>query len=83
MRDCFEPETRSYLRSEYRMLIIDGHVFHVSTEFIRFAQEHKIVCLCLPAHFTHLLQPLDIGVFGFLKQNYKTLLAKKNAVYKV
>ena len=35
------------------------------------------MCLCLPAHSTHLLQPLDVGVFGPLKQNYKTLLAAK------
>lgn len=59
------------------MLIVNGHASHVSTEFIRFAREHKIVCLCLPAHSTHLLQPLDVGVFGPLKQNYKTLLAEK------
>ncbi len=26
---------------------------------------------------THLLQPLDVGVFGLLKQNYRTLLAEK------
>ncbi len=59
------------------MLIVDGHSSHVSTEFIRFAQEHQIVCLCLPAHYTHLLQPLDVGVFGPLKPSYKTLLAEK------
>ena len=50
------------------MLIVDGHVSHVSTEFIQF---------CLPAHSTHLLQPLDIGVFGPLQHNYKTLLVEK------
>ncbi len=59
------------------MLIVDGYASHVSTEFIRFAQQHKIVCLCLPIHSTHLLQLLDVGVFGLLKQNYKTLLAEK------
>ena len=77
MSDRFEPGTRSYLCGEYQMLIIDGHASHVSTEFIRFAREHKIVCLCWPAHSTHLLQPLDVRVFGSLKQNYKTLLAKR------
>ncbi len=77
MRDCFHPETKDRLRDDHRILIVDGHAFHVSTEFIRFAHEHKIVCLCLPAHSTHLLQPLDVGVFGPLKQNYKTLVAEK------
>lgn len=80
MRDCFEPATRRYLQGEHRMLIVDGHASHVSNEFIRFTREHKIVCLCLPAHSTHLLQPLDVGVFGPLKRNYKTLLAEKTRV---
>ncbi len=77
IRNCFESETRSYLHGEYRMLIVDGHASHESTEFIQFAQEYKIVCLCLPAHSTHVLQPLNVGIFGSLKQNYKTLLAEK------
>ena len=76
MRDCFEPETKHCLCNDYRMLIVDGHASHVSTEFIQFVRENKIVCLCLPAHSIHLLQPLDIGVFGPLKQNYKTLPAE-------
>ena len=59
------------------MLIVDGHLSHVSTKFFQFVREHKIVCLYLPAHSTHLLQPLDVGVFGPLKQNYKMLLAEK------
>ena len=67
MRNCFKPETRRYLYDEYQMLIVDSHASHVSTEFIRFAKENKIVCLCLPAHSTYLLQPLDVGVFGPLK----------------
>ena len=49
----------------------------MSTEFIKFTQAHKIICLCLLPHLTHLLQPLDVSVFGLLKQNYKKLLAKK------
>ncbi len=77
IRNCFEPKTRSYLYGEYRILIVDGHSSNVSTEFIQFAQEHKIMCLCLPAHSIHFLQPLDAGVFYPLKQNYKKLLAEK------
>ena len=77
IRDCFHPETKDCLRGDYRMFIVDGHASHISTEFIRFVREHKIVCLCLPAHSAHLLQPLDVGVFGSLKQNYKTLLTEK------
>ena len=67
MRGCFEPETKHCLRGDYRMLIVDRNASYVSIKFIQFARKHKIVYLCLPAHSTHLLQPLDIGVFGLLK----------------
>ena len=51
--------------------MIDGHAFHVSTEFIKFCNEQKIVPLCLPPYTTHLLQPLDVSVFGPLSREYK------------
>ena len=59
------------------MLIVDGHVSHVTNEIIKFTQKYKLVCLCLSAYLMHLLQPLDVSVFGPLESNYKTLLAKK------
>ncbi|KAJ6258110.1 hypothetical protein Dda_7025 [Drechslerella dactyloides] len=31
---------------------------------------HKIVTICMPPHSSHILQPLDIGCFGPLKQAY-------------
>ncbi len=68
---------RSHLWGEYWLLIVDGHASHLSTEFITFTQANKIICLCLPSYLTDLLQPLDISVFGSLKQNYKNLLSEK------
>ncbi|KAL2024726.1 hypothetical protein VTK56DRAFT_6927 [Thermocarpiscus australiensis] len=32
--------------------------------------EHNIITLCMPPHSSHLLQPLDVGCFGPLKQAY-------------
>ena len=77
MHNYFELETKHRPCNDYQTLIVDGHVSYILTKFIQFAREHKIMCLCLPAHSTHLLQPLNVGVFGPLKQNYKTLLAEK------
>ena len=77
MEECFQLFTRSHLRGEYRLLIVDGHASHVSTEFIPFTRANKIICLSLPPHLTYLLQPLDVSVFGPLKQNYKKLLSEK------
>jgi hypothetical protein len=35
---------------------------------------NAIICLYMPPHTSHLLQPLDIGVFGPLKQVYGELV---------
>jgi hypothetical protein len=66
---CFEPETRC--GDEYRLLLLDGHASHITTKVIRFCVESKIIPLCLPPHTTHLLQPLDVGVFSPLATAYK------------
>ena len=34
---------------------------------IELALKHNIILYCLPAHTTHRLQPLDVGVFGPLQ----------------
>ena len=43
---------------------------HVSIEIIELARENDIHILCLPSHTTHLLQPLDVGIFKSLKSHY-------------
>ena len=52
------------------LLLLDGHASHVSIEVIELARSNDIHMLCLPAHTTHILQPLDVGVFKSLKSNY-------------
>ena len=74
MKKSFEPATAEYLHGEYRLLIVDGHASHISTEFIKFCNERKIILLCLPLHTTHMLQPLDVSVFGPLSREYKKQL---------
>ena len=59
----FEPHTPPEDPSEYRLLIFDGHDSHITWEFIEFAEAHRIKCLCLPPHSTHLLLPLHVGIF--------------------
>ena len=56
------------------LLIFDGHHSHISFELIELAWKNNIHLLCLPPHTTHLLQPLDVGVFGPLKQAWKKIL---------
>ena len=58
------------------MLILDGHGSHCTIEFFQYCIEHNIYPICLPSHSTHLLQPLDVGLFGLLKKAYSTELDK-------
>jgi hypothetical protein len=66
----FEKHTKARTCGTYRLLIMDGHESHHSTEFELFCKEHKIITLCMPAHSSHILQPLDVGCFGPLKKAY-------------
>jgi hypothetical protein len=56
------------------MLIFDGHESHVSLEFLDFCTQNRIIPVQLPPHTTHLLQPLDVGVFAPLQQRYTAIV---------
>ncbi len=71
LQDSFEPHSRRRQRGEYRCLILDGHGSHVTNEAIQFCIDQKITLVCLPSHSTHLLQPLDVGLFSPLSIYYK------------
>jgi hypothetical protein len=55
--------TESSTKGSYCMLIFDGHGSHITQPFIDYCWEHRIQLFLLLAHNTHLLQPLDVGVF--------------------
>ena len=59
----FDKQTASQRKGKYRMLVFDGHRSHLTDEFTYYCWEHYIIPFQLSAHSTHLLQPLDIGVF--------------------
>ena len=66
----FDLHTASRTKGKYRLLILDGHESHYSTEFELHCQQNNIITLCMPPHSSHLLQPLDVGCFGPRKQAY-------------
>ena len=72
LRRCFEPATREKANGNYRILILDGHGSHETLPFISHCRLHKILLLRLPPHTSHLLQPLDVGLFGPLKKALST-----------
>jgi hypothetical protein len=60
-----------------RLLILDNHSSHLTTEFDDFCKQNAIICLYMPAHASQLLQPLDAGVFSPLKRAYGKLLEQR------
>jgi hypothetical protein len=71
LRSDFQRQTVARANGAYRLLILDGHVSHLSYEFCKYAEDHKIVILCLPPHTTHALQPCDVAVFGPLASAWR------------
>lgn len=52
------------------VLIMDSHASHINPDIITLAKENEIYILTLPSHTTHLLQPLDVGVYKSLKSHW-------------
>ena len=66
----FHRHTDARRKGVYRMIVLDGHESHLSATFEEFCKEKNIITLCLPAHSSHLTQPLDVGCFSVLKRLY-------------
>ena len=60
---------------EPRLLILDGHGSHETTNFMWLCFQHKIHLLFLPPHSSHVLQPLDLSIFSPLKSAYRKELS--------
>lgn len=70
LQNMFENHTASRTIGRYRLLILDGHGSHATAEFDKFCTERHIIPLYMPAHSSHLLQPLDVSCFSPLKRFY-------------
>jgi hypothetical protein len=69
LKDVCEKHTVC-TKGVYRFQVLDGHGSHITPDFDLFCTEHKITTLCMPAHSSHLLQPLDVGCFATLQRAY-------------
>jgi hypothetical protein len=63
------------------MLVIDGHESHIGRQLLQKAHEKSIVMCKLPAHTTHRLQPLDVGVYGVLQRQWQKRCANVLGVF--
>jgi FtsZ-binding cell division protein ZapB len=74
LEKVFNKYTKERTKGTYRLLVLDGHSSHLSAEFDYYCTENKIIPVCMPAHSSHLLQPLDVGCFSPLKKHYGKLI---------
>ncbi|KAK5991832.1 MFS-type transporter clz9-like protein [Cladobotryum mycophilum] len=73
-REEKEPRSRPRFERIFRLLIIDGFTGHTTLEFIEYCIEFDIVVAVFPSHSTHILQPLDVGVFQPLKNSQQKVI---------
>jgi hypothetical protein len=79
LEHVFDKHTAKRTVGQYRLLVLDGHGSHDNAEFDYYCQQHSIIPLYMPAHSSHLLQPLNISCFAALKGLYGRLVTQKMA----
>ena len=69
----FYPEVRDSVTFPI-VLFMDGHTSHINLAVSQFCREKNIILFCFPAHASHLMQPLDVSVYGPLKKFWNEAL---------
>ena len=64
------------------LVFMDGHTAHMNVAVSEFCRDHDIILYCLPPHASHIMQPLDVGVFSSLKKNWNKTLQNFEIKYK-
>ena len=76
LKKLFIPST-SRTKGVYRLLILDSHGSHLIPQFNEICEQNKVIPICMPAHSSYLLQPLDMGCFAVLKRSYGRMVEIK------
>jgi 4-hydroxybenzoate polyprenyltransferase len=71
LQKIFIPSTAPKDPKQWRLLVVDGHKSHATLDFMWECFSNKIYVVYLPPHTSHVLQPLDVGVFSSLKAAYR------------
>lgn len=69
-----ETVRKFYGPSEPALLLLDSHSSRKTFEGIKLLMDHNIVLRTLPSHTSHLVQPLDRGVFAKFKSELSKFL---------
>ncbi len=76
LQQILVPYRTSLNKGNQRILLfLDGASTHAVDNCLNYCQQNNIRCFVLPAHTSHLLQPLDLGIFGPYKANYRKAIS--------
>jgi hypothetical protein len=67
--EIFLPQTAC--GAQTRLLLCDNHGSHITVEIMYQCFLNNVQLVYMPPHSSHILQPLDIGVFSALKRRYR------------
>ena len=51
---------------------------HINLAVSDFCRDNNIIIYCFPAHASHVMQPLDIAVFGPLKKGWNKAIIEEH-----
>lgn len=72
----FLEETIELRSSGKILLILDGYAAHVQYRALKLFRDNNVIVQGLPAHTSHVLQPLDKSVFRSFKQQIESELSR-------
>lgn len=76
LQQIFIPHTQPKITGASRILLMDNQGSHIPTDFMWICFQNNIRLLYMPAHSSHVLQPLDLAVFSRLKSSYRAQIEK-------
>ncbi|XP_060603827.1 uncharacterized protein LOC132756711 [Ruditapes philippinarum] len=71
LKEVFIPCVEARKVKKPILLLVDGHKTHITMEASNICVENGIEMYCLLEHSSHLTQPLDLRLFGSLKQSWR------------
>lgn len=74
--NIFKPYLENKNITKPVILFLNGHSSHISLPLSNFCQQNEIILVELPPNATHIMQPLDVTVFGPLKKDWSKKLEK-------
>ncbi|KAJ6247905.1 protein derived from transposon [Anaeramoeba flamelloides] len=65
-------------KGDRALLILDGHSSRSNPDVLDLFALYNIDCVVIPAHSSHIIQPLDVGVFHSFKSEVAKIKGKKS-----